>query len=247
MTVSSSKQTELPGESYIHGLRADDGHWSSVWNFSLAGTRTSVGVLNAVEEHAVPEEVDIEVLQGLPSGWPPMFMSGLLSIVWQGAIVRNGLKLGQGVPPHQTHWATEEWALRMLRAADRELALEMWRREHGRLAPSRLSCIWLAENTVDGRNLVHDMIGEKSFLMQVDITLCVRIARCDAHWLDQVASDPTDTDAIAGYWSGRPQTDNPLWEYLLEGQITSNDADELQSLREFIHLNGPPKDLIAPQ
>jgi len=49
-----------------------------------------------------------------------------------------------------------------------------------------------------------------------------------------------------GYWSGQACSDEPpLWEYMLEGQIEAEDADELQRLRDFIRIQGPPADLRA--
>jgi hypothetical protein len=105
----------------------------------------------------------------------------------------------------------------------------------------------MAENTIDGRNWVRTMLGEKAFLMQVGITTRVRLATCDARWLERIDEDVTDAEAIAGYWSGRALYDEPLWEYLLEGQIASTDSDELERLREFVRLKGPPKDLLSSE
>ena len=242
------KDLAVPAASdltYVHGVRADDEHWPDVWNFSLAGTRGSVGLLNAVEGQTLPGEADLEVLRGAPSAWPGMFMSGFLVVVWQGAIVRTGLRLGRGVPPYRTRWVTEEQANAILRATDRELALEAGRRKHSASAPSRLSCLWLAEATANGRNWVHRIMGANSFVMDVRISICHSMARCDARWLERVHEHPDDVEAVRGYWSGRAFGEQPTWEYLLEGQIAGSDSVEIERLREFVRVNGPPKDLIA--
>jgi hypothetical protein len=229
----------------MHGVRADDEHWTDTWNFSLAGTRSSIGLLNAVESHTTPYDVDLSVLAGSGDDWPPMFMSGFMVTVRLGAILRAGGRIGHGVPPYTTKWATDEWQERVLRAADRELALEAGRRKCEPSAPSRLGCIWLAENTLRGRSWVQQMLGPESFLMEVNITHAVALRRCDGHWLDRVHADPSDEDAIAGYSSGEQQKADPLWEYLLEGQIQAADTNELQRLRDFILIQGPPADLRA--
>jgi hypothetical protein len=91
------------------------------------------------------------------------------------------------------------------------------------------------------------MVGPQSFIMQVQVTIDLRSCRCDARWLDQVHADPSDADAVAGYWSGAPHRDDPLWEYLLEGQIAAGDADELERLRDFVKIEGPPAHMLGPR
>lgn len=175
---------------YIHGVRADDDHWTDAWNFSLQGTRGSIGLINAAEAHTAPYDVELAVLAGPPQNWPPMFLSGFLVTLRLGAVVRAGGQIGRGVPPYPTKRATSESEARVLRAADRELALEAGRREHAPSAPSRLCCLWLAEDTVKGRAWVQEMVGPRSFIMQVRVTTEFVSCRCDARWLDRVHADP---------------------------------------------------------
>jgi hypothetical protein len=231
---------------YLHGIRADDDHWPDAWNFSLQGTRSSIGLVNAAEKHSTPYDVDLAVLAGPPQDWPPMFLSGFMVTLRLGAIVRAGGRIGRGMPPYTTKWATPESEAQVLRAADRELALEAGRRTQALSAPSRLCCLWLTEATTKGRAWVQQMLGPRSFIMQVRLTTALTSCRCDAHWLDRVHADPDDADAVAGYWSGEPQDDDPLWEYLLEGQIAAGNPNELKRLREFILINGPPTDMLGP-
>jgi hypothetical protein len=54
------------GRPYIHGVRADDVHWTDAWNFSLAGTRGSLGLINATESDTTPYGVDLRILGGPP-------------------------------------------------------------------------------------------------------------------------------------------------------------------------------------
>lgn len=231
---------------YIHGVRADDYHWTDAWNFSLVGTRGSIGLLNLAEGHLTPYGVDLDVLAGSPNDWPPMFLSGFMVTLRLSAIVRSGGRIGRGVPPYPTRWATDEMQERILRNGNREFALEAGRRRHAPSAPSRLCCLWLAEDTVQGRNWVQAMIGPQSFVMQVRKTIEFASFQSDARWLDRVHADPADTEAVAGYWSGSALGEGPLWEHLLEGQIASSDHEELERLREFIRIQGPPTDLLGP-
>src|SRR5436305_1903080 len=65
-----------------------------------------------------------------------MFLSGFMSTLRLGAIVCAGGRIGWGVPLYPTRWATDETQQRILKNADRELALESGRRSHGQAAPS---------------------------------------------------------------------------------------------------------------
>jgi hypothetical protein len=234
--------------SLIHGVRADDEHWTDVWNFSLEGTRGSLGLINLSEQHTTPYDVDLTVLAGPPQHWPPMFLSGFMITMRLGAIVRSSGQIGWGVPPYPTRWAPQDVAQRILRNADRELALEAGRRVHAPSAPSRLCCLWLAEDGPGTRTWLTRMLGVRSFVMRVRLTIELRTHRCDARWLDDVHRDPCDARSVAGYWSGLPRDDDvdALWEVLLEGQIATADSEELARLREFIQINGPPADLLGP-
>jgi len=90
------------------------------------------------------------------------------------------------------------------------------------------------------------MVGQQAFVMQVRVTVEMSSHKCDARWPDRVHANPEDDEAIVGYWSGSPRSDYPLWEHLLEGQIAAADDDELERLREFIRVQGPPLDLLGP-
>jgi hypothetical protein len=162
-----------------------------------------------------------------------------------GSIVRSGGHVGRGTPPYETKWATPEVGAQILRSADRELALEAGRRARAPSSPSRLCCLWLAEDSVESRRWVQQMVGPQSFVMKVAIVAEVAWCRCDARWLDKVHCDPSDEDAVAGYWSGSAYGSAPLWEHLVEGVIQAADPADLQRLREFITVNGPPADMIA--
>jgi hypothetical protein len=245
--VRSSSEVSLADRNtgYVHAVRADDDHWTDVWNFSLEGTRSSIGLINTAMSYPKPCDVDLAVLAGSPRDWPLMVSSGFMATLRLGAIVCAGGWIGRGVAPHPTKWATHEAREKVLRNADRELALEAGRRKHAQSAPSRLCCLWLADDTVQGRRWQRTM-GHQSFLMRVQITIALASCRCDARWIDHIHADPSNVDAVMGYWSGRAYDNDPHWEYLLEGQIAARDTDELQRLRDFIKTQGPPADMLGP-
>lgn len=234
--------------TYLHGVRADDVHWTDVWNFSLAGTRSSIGLVALSMGCPHPTTLSIDMLRGDPRVWPDMPLSAFLVAIRMGGLIRAEVPTGMGVPPYPTHWHSRDQMAQTLGTANREIVLEEARRSYAPDAPSRLCCLWLAENTLPARNWVQGMTGTMSFLVEVKVTLLASMCRVDAQWLSLlVADDHTDEEALQGYWSGHPRPDRePLWEFLLEGQITATDAGELARLQAFIKDYGPPKDLLRP-
>lgn len=224
----------------IHGVRATEDHWLDVYNLALAGTRTAITAITAAEGYADPAEMSMDVLRESPRDWPPMMMSGFLSTVWQGGMIRIGAQVGRGADPYPTRLPDEATRQRFLRAADRELLLEQVRRTVAGDAPSRLSSIWLAEDSPSGRNAVSEMLGWRSLVSRVVVTSGRRFARCDPAWLEDVVAGRAPEDAAQSYWRGEPKDpEAPSWEYLLDGSICIVDGDDLRRLRTFAAKNAP--------
>jgi hypothetical protein len=225
-------------------VRADDWHWDDVWNFHLEGTKTALELVALSEGARSPRDIPIELLRDGPlDAWPAMFLSPFLGCVRQGIVVRRGGVLGYGVPPYETRWLSSSDAAMTLRAADRELLLESVRREVAPNAASRLSCVWASEDTLAGRNWIRSMFSEPLFIVPVEVRHPVRWTRCDARWLESL--EASDEQAVESYWEG-VSTDEPLWEYLIEGQIACTDEDDLERIRAFVQEKGPPPDLLGP-
>ena len=154
----------------IHAIRVDQTHWPDLWNFSLRGTRNSPSLSSLAEGWTQPSAIDLSVLNGPVEDWPDMALSGTMIGIWLGALVREGRAIGVGAPPYETRWAPAEVPGQILQHADRELALEAGRREHAPNAPSRLSCLWLADDLLDARNWIYRMMGPESLLLHVQPT-----------------------------------------------------------------------------
>jgi hypothetical protein len=126
---------------------------------------------------------------------------------------------------------TEEQANRIVRTAEFELALEQQRRVVRPEAPSRLSCVFVAEDTPAGRTYAQTLATMQGFVMIVEVPFALRSARVDAHWLGD-SLDPLSDDAMRGYWSGEAQSDHePLWEWLVDGVIKCVDPEQFELLR----------------
>jgi hypothetical protein len=107
--------------------------------------------------------------------------------------------------------------------------MEEARRDLAPSAPTRIGCLYLAEDSPIGRNMVSRLKGHHAFLMRVRVKHYLRITRADSKWLDGELGD----EAIANYWKGEPQGSAPIWEYLLDGMIECTDEEELNRLRPW--------------
>lgn len=211
--------------SFVHGIHAED--WAACWNMHLRGTLVSLDLANEVE-------FGKQGVRGLPiddlrrGAFSDLALSPRMQCLWQAAIIRSGGWVGQGVPPYRTLKASPAEHERVVRQADFELRLEEARRNLAPESPSRIGCLYLAEATPAGRTLVSQLKGHHTFVMEVEIAYGPRLARVDSRWLEE----PGDEE-IAGYWSGEPRYDEPVWEYLLDGVIKSTNEEELARLQEW--------------
>jgi hypothetical protein len=202
-----------------------DRDWHAAWNFHLSGSLASLDFLNAVEFSRVSiRELPIEDLRR--ADFSERAFSSRMIAIRQAAAVREGGLIGEGVEPHRTHLFDHIETERVVRLADLELRLEEMRREFAPEAPSRIACLYLAEDSVTGRNMVWRLKGRDAFLMRVRVANAERVFRADPRWLDE----PWEQARIERYWAGDSEGDSPLWEYLLDGQIEATDPSELERL-----------------
>jgi hypothetical protein len=229
--------------SLAHGVRADGVHWTEVWNFSLAGTRSSIEMGAALESQPSLRDAPIEVLHHRPRDWPRTFMSPFAVLVWQGSMSRAGMRIGMGVAPYETRWYSEQQVAQIVAAADREVLLEERRRRVSPHASSRLTCIWAAEDTTSGRNFIQRLMGPHAFVLSVEVLAAIRVSKCDARWLDEAALG--SVEAADQYWNGSPMGDHALWEYLIDGTIGAREPEDVERMTYWARSNIPP-DLLGP-
>ena len=216
----------IPPASLIHGLAAED--WLACWNMQLEGTLTSFDFANEVG--LGKPGLRRLAMEDLRSGsFGEVSLAPRMRCLWQAAIIRSGGWVGEGVPPYATRKASVDESERVVRQADFELRMEEARRDLAASAPSRIGCLYLAEDSISGRTMVSRLKGHDAFLMQVRVLHSLRIARADSQWLD----GQIDEKEIIGYWRGEPRTDTPVWEYLLDGKIESTNEEELERLKQW--------------
>ncbi|HET9592297.1 MAG TPA: hypothetical protein VFP17_05205, partial [Solirubrobacterales bacterium] len=188
----------------VHGFTAED--WLACWNMQRAGTLVNLDFANEIEFQK--PGIRCLAMEDLRNGsFGEVDFTPRMLCLWQAAMIRSGGWIGEGVPPYPTRKASKQESERVVRQAGVELRMEEARRHLAPNAPSRIGCLYLAEDSAAGRNMVSRLKGQDAFLMRVRVKYCLRVARADSQWLDENAGD----EEIAGYWRGDPRNDDPIW------------------------------------
>ncbi|QJQ21686.1 hypothetical protein HG549_17690 [Pseudomonas sp. SK] len=124
----------------------------------------------------------------------------------------------------QRGWSSEDLLIRIYGA---ELQMEEVRRRVAPTAPSRLGCIWVAEEGPASRAMLSRMFGTDRRIVSVAIVHSINLLRADASLYDRFA-ETGDLNAAELYWQGHEL--NGHWEILLDGAIRITSDDELQML-----------------
>lgn len=152
-----------------------------------------------------------------------------LMYVIQTCWLNNGLKLGIGIENTKFYTDTDSTKIRTI--AELEIGIEKIRREINLNLPSRLVCLFLAEDNIDGRVMLRNMFfNKKTFrIVSVRINFALRIHKADSRWIEEYERTK-DKVAIENYWKGITLDNNPQYEYLLDGQIELLNSED----KEFI-------------
>jgi len=107
----------------------------------------------------------------------------------------------------------------LVKWADIELAFEEKRRSTPNFPPSRLSALYLAEDSESGIANIKQMFNGLS-IFRVEILNEYQIHKADVRWYEEYGNC-YEVQYISNYWAGVPyDNENPRWEYLLEGTIS---------------------------
>ncbi|NLJ80067.1 MAG: DUF2441 domain-containing protein [Firmicutes bacterium] len=114
-----------------------------------------------------------------------------------------------------------------------ELQFEKVRRQIAPNAPSRLSCLFVVDNSKEGVENIKEMLGPNVFLLKVRIPAAIRVAKADRRWFDAYCSN-ADLKNVENYWFSRAFSPGNRWEYLIDGMIEAVDDSQI----EYIRKNG---------
>ncbi len=133
---------------------------------------------------------------------PIGFASPRLAILKYSKVARNGYRLTMG-EGQQQQFLSENETNHYHNIAQLEVDFERVRRVIAPNAASRLACLFLATNDLDGRVMLQNMFStKKNFIISpVVVKYIHRFHRADSKLIDQYASTPNDA-LIEKYWLG---------------------------------------------
>jgi len=165
---------------------------------------------------------------------------------------RNGLKVGQAnlrsIDPIQMDdgwfelgmdmvWSDEidDKEQKVLDLSEVEIAFELARREYAPDAPSRITCLYMVEDTFEGRMTVYDMYKKnkqgpnyKPVLLKLGVVHQVKYTKVDSAWYLKYFQDRKKS-YLEQYWLGG-STNKPCYEILFEGMVGLSDRIDKDKL-----------------
>lgn len=112
----------------------------------------------------------------------------------------------------------------------------------GAYAPSRLSCIYIVDNSIDGRIVLQNMFVDSfinPFIVEVDILNQMELTKCDQQWLEKYYHEPNN-EYVKNYWNGVAYNEKcASWEYLLEDTIILTNLEEAKLIDEHVMKDFP--------
>lgn len=223
MTGQASQRNLAVPQTFLHGFRGTD--FLACWNMHLAGTLCSPDVLNALEGFG-----EVSSIREIPLAGLAHPATSLAATPRVRRLIEMSTGALKGVDEDRK---SQERAI-----LDLERAFEAGRRQVAVAAASRLSSIFLAENSPRGREMILGIKGHESFVLEVSVVTARRLSRHDSSWFCWASVD--DAEAISAYWRGEPASSTPAWEWLCEGAIGCADEESVALLREHVTLTAPP-------
>lgn len=148
----------------------------------------------------------------------------------------NGTQIGIGSKNEIIHFYSRTEIEKILKTARLEIDFEKVRRIVNPLFPSRLTCIFLAEDNLEGRTMLKNMFYKRksNFLIEkIKIEYAFLFHKVDYRWIEIYEEDNRE-EYIYSYWLGKPFDKYPQFEYLLEGQISIKNEEALALIKKKI-------------
>ena len=233
MNIDPATIRSYPG-NFAHGIKIDDP--IACHNFVNVGEAWSIDFLGSVDptlnnNHKSINEVTLDELKiDPPKGIIQPRSSWFL---WAASRIRKGERIALE-KSGKTKWLSKEQMNRILFLGDIELEFERVRREIAPHSVSRLSCLWVAEDTDVGRNHIQQMFSSSSelYILKVFIPIYRNVTKADSFWFNKYC-EKQDSDFILNYWQSLP-FDNvkATWEFMVDGVIKVDDPEGIEYIRK---------------
>ena len=170
--------TNFNNTIFLHGISLQN--WHACWNFSINGRICSPDIYfsnnpSFKDIHKSVYETSLEELQSRGTPFPtPRFISFFKDIILEHNI-QTGKLLLDIKPEH----------INKINLINRiEFEFERIRREIANNSPTRLSCLWIAEDNDIGRKHIYNMLGNV-FITRVKIPIFKRVQKVDTEWFEK--------------------------------------------------------------
>lgn len=214
--------------SYAHGIDLAD--VLTCWNVAVVGAIWAMEYTELTPGYSYPSlrEVPLDQLRNGPLTTPVGTPRGVRLIL--SAAAARGVSLPDlpGATATAREWSAAERA-RNLALGDAEIEFESVRRRLVPEAASRLTSVYVADDSASGRSLILSMFTSV-YIVTVRVSAAIRLTRADPVWFERYFREPRVEFAEA-YWAGRAAPNTRGWEYLVEGEIELTDAAQLAYVR----------------
>jgi hypothetical protein len=214
---------------FIHGVDLDQRQLG--WNLSIQPWIASPNCMALLDPGigTLHRTVDSYPIDYFRAGAAPetALTPRAAAIFFKAEVARRGRFYIEG-EDRQTFISEGERA-RLIKQAEIEVSLEEVRR---RVAPgqvSRLSCIWMAERTEAGVQMINEMMGAPYIVNVVPMRI-LGLFRADYRWYDAYAEGGA-MECAERYWRGEAFNDEPRWEYLLDGLMRLEREDQWEHIK----------------
>ncbi len=230
-------------KKFLHGI--DLSYWYPVWNLPITGTLFSANYLLATHAsfkgEKIIEDISLEELSN-PSQCLPTVPTNRMLWFYIAQNINYGKSLKYGNFDSKT--LNKEETKQLIKKGEVEYIFEQVRREVSPTLASRLGCLFLTDNSKEGRKHINKMFNGDIYIIKVEIVNARKVTRVDTVWFDKYQEeycrfDSAPLDYIEKYWQGTPYTKGKTWEYLVDGVIRCNDQQDLEYIKNFGKRNFP--------
>lgn len=217
-------------EEFIHCIDLSD----QLKNFNFCSRRVLESLLAAQlllsDDKPNPMHMEIDALINCPDENMQGIISSKMTAIYKASKLR---KLKRELEEKERH---------VIKIADLEIEFERGRRIYNYSAPSRLSCLYLAENNFDSREMLRSMfvnVFSSPKIINVEILNQMELVQVDHKWVDKYFAEPNE-DYIKNYWNGMQHNEDfPSWEYLLEGTIIMANSEQMLEIDNHVQNEFP--------
>jgi len=128
----------------------------------------------------------------------------------------------------------------ILKISEHEIEFELTRRQCAPSAPSRITCLFMVEDTIEGRiylSKIYDKPDKRRhnpLLLKLGIVHKDRLLKADSNWFTLYNTEQRE-EYISNYWHGKA-SDNPEWEILFEGMVGLRNNNQKSLLKTSLDV-----------